>query len=256
MGFTVVPRAQIGAPTPPSSRAKMVLERVVLVHYTGAGTYNDPTKDLQYAKSVARFGVVADKPYEYNYLVGLGGGIFEQAGVYMGQHCKDFNADSVGVLMMLSPGVVPTLQMIDAFRWLMADCRKRGMLASNHAIEPHYEYRQTACPGSTLAGPQGVTWNSPTGEGRLGDVIASLKVPWVTPTPEPVTIMEGATTVAQSLWICVDKNDPRRWLWNGFIKRLYGSEALANQAQLTGVGNTLASPVVMAKADFDSIPEL
>lgn len=189
MTLTIVPRAAIGLPEPPSTRPK--LRRGIgelLVHYTGVNGYKaDPLADLRYAKSVAYFGLNRDPaiPYEYSYLIGPGGGVFEQAGDYRPAHCLNWNTDSYGVLFMLGIGVAPTAAMIASFHALVAHLVATGQLAKDFRRYPHYARRATGCCGVTLADPpHGVRLDSPTGQGSLGELIPSVKAP-LHDTPKP-----------------------------------------------------------------------
>lgn len=169
------PRAEIGIAEPPKNRYKLPLgTKSVLVHYTGSPGYNDPTKDVQYAKLVAKYGKSAGKPYEYNYFIGLGGTIFESAGGYMAAHCLNFNKQSYGVLFMNGVGVVPTAEQINAWHWLVDVLKAFGSISQDAEIVPHYHYRSTACPGLTLADKPGKPIQTVTHEGRDGKVNAYL----------------------------------------------------------------------------------
>lgn len=189
--FTIVPRSSIGVPDPAAAgRAKLARPLShVLVHYTGGAGYNDPTQDVAYAKRVAAFGIANNKKWEYNYLIGLGGTVFEQGGDYMGAHCANFNSKSIGVLVMIGIGVQPTTPQIDAFRQLRKWLTDTGRIAATADVVPHYRYRSTACPGLTLADPPGASWSSPTGEGRLGDVIDPLLKPWSVTVAAPTVVV-------------------------------------------------------------------
>ncbi|MEY2580530.1 MAG: peptidoglycan recognition protein [Ilumatobacteraceae bacterium] len=144
------------------------------MHYTGSNGYNNPTQDLAYAKSVARYGKAAGKTWEYNYLIGLGGNVYEQAGGFMAAHCLNFNKQSYGVLFMNGIGVEPTDAQVEAFQWLVNTLHAFGSLAVDAEIVPHYHYRSTACPGLTLADKPGKAIRTVTGEGRDGKVNAYL----------------------------------------------------------------------------------
>lgn len=189
MTITIAPRAVIGLPEPPPTRPK--LRRGIgelLVHYTGVNGYKaDPLKDLTYAKSVAYFGLNRDPaiPYEYNYLIGPGGGIFEQAGDYRPAHCLNWNTESYGILFMLGIGVAPTAAMVRSFHELCAHLVATGQLAKDYRKVPHYGRRWTGCCGITLAdAPHGVRLDSPTGQGSLGELVPSVKAQ-LQDTPKP-----------------------------------------------------------------------
>ncbi|HEX6020904.1 MAG TPA: peptidoglycan recognition family protein [Solirubrobacter sp.] len=169
--------------------------RWLVVHYTGVNGYNDHTKDVAYARSVASYGKVAGKTWEYNYLIGLGGTVFEDAGDRVAAHCARANDISIGVLLMLGIGVAPTTAMIDAFRQLRHDLVASGALRLDHQCVPHYRLRATGCPGLTLAAaPSGRFTATPTGEGSLGDLIPDLLAPWVPPAPPPSVPLEANPT--------------------------------------------------------------
>lgn len=184
MTYSIVPRATIGVPAPTPGRPLLGKNlKYLLTHYTGSPGYSDPTKDLEYAKRVASYGIVANKPYEYNYLIGLGGTIFEQAGSYKAAHCLNFNDKSYGVLLMLGIGVLPSSEMIDAYLWLCAQLEGVGAVDFLYARVPHYRFRSTGCPGATIAQLPGRSWLSPTGEGSLGDLHSEFLAHWMPPAP-------------------------------------------------------------------------
>jgi hypothetical protein len=190
-------RALIGLPEPPATRSLQPPNLgEILVHYTGVFGYPaDPMADLRYARSVAYYGLNREPPwpYEYNYLIGPGGGVFEQAGDYRPSHCLNWNLDSIGVLFMLGIGVHPTGAMIESFHDLCDRLVARGRLARHHRRLPHYARRWTSCSGNTTAEiPRGVRAGSPTGQGSNGELIPALlqrgdviPTPPPTPTPEP-----------------------------------------------------------------------
>lgn len=192
MALTIAPRQQILLPEPSILRPKLQSGiKELLCHYTGVNGYPaNPLRDLEYARSVAYYGMHRTPaiPYEYNYLIGPGGGIFEQAGVYQGAHCKAWNPHSIGVLLMLGIGVHPTPAMIASWHALRVHLMGTGALAKDHIVLPHYARRATACPSLTIAEPpQGKLLNSPTGEGSIGDLLPFLQTVVTPPTPTPPT---------------------------------------------------------------------
>lgn len=208
MTLVIVPRAVIGV-ADPGNRARLADGLGYLVgHYPGVAGYHDPAKDYEYAEMVARYGAAAGKTWEYNYLIGLGGTVFEQAGDRLAAHCLNFNPSSYGVLLMAGIGVSPTRAMIDAFRDLRHELAASGKLRMDHVVGPHYMFRSTACCGTQLAVAPGKAWTSPTGQGRVGALIDPLLEPW-TPTP----ILEDFDMIALDLnpgspgWV--------RVTWNG-----------------------------------------
>lgn len=189
MTLTLVPRAAILLPEPPATRTRLRAGiKELLCHYTGVNGYPaNPLRDLEYGKSVAYYGQLAGKPYEYNYLIGPGGTVFVQAGEFAGAHCKAWNGESIGVLFMLGVGVQPTPEMIASFHALRVHLMATGALAKDHRVLPHYNRRATACCGQTLAeAPQGRLTTSPTGEGAIGDVLPFLLTVVSVPAPAPL----------------------------------------------------------------------
>lgn len=149
--------------------------RHLLVHFTGVGVrYNDPTKDVAYAQEVCRY-----LRWEYNFLVGLGGGVFAQAGEYRAGHCLNFNSQSIGVLLMNAIGVPPTGAQLAAFHQLRRDMVAAGVLTADHVVAPHYRYRATSCPGNMLAELPGkmIVGGPNPNQGREGLVIPELRRP-------------------------------------------------------------------------------
>lgn len=126
-------------------------------------------------------------------MIGLDGSIFEQAGTYMAQHCLNYNQQSAGVIFLNALDVQVNDAQIAAWHWLRAEMVRLGTLASGHELAPHYRYRSTSCPG-VRAQPPGGRWESPTGEGRLGNLIPQLSDE---PTPPPI----GAIVTTTSEWI-------------------------------------------------------
>lgn len=167
-----------------AGRPLLKQRKFLLVHYTGIGVrYNDPAKDVAYSREVCRY-----LKWEYNYHVGLGGGVFSQGGDHVAGHSKYFSDKSVGVLMMNAVGVAPTQAQIAAFHQLRKDLVARGVLAQDHTVEPHYGFRSTGCPGQLLAETPGAFKNTPVGDGRgrVGRVIPELRQPLsATPAPTP-----------------------------------------------------------------------
>ena len=185
----IEPRSTIGVPEPPASRRKLSGVGWILAHEIGVNTpetgryrSDDPARVLDDVQAVARFGASSKRTWEYSHILGRDGSIFEQAGEFRGQHCLDFNEESVGVLFANASGLAPTDGQIEAWHWLRADLVRRGVLAADHQVAPHYRFRTTSCPG-VLAEPPGVGWVSPTGEGRRGDLIPALLTAPVPPLP-------------------------------------------------------------------------
>jgi hypothetical protein len=182
----IVPRSFIGTPQPPANRPKLDRVDVLIAHHVGVSTsitsrYQDPAKELSDAKAAAAWGISSGRSWEYSYMIGLGGSIFEQAGEYMAQHCLNFNTKSGGVLFLNADEIQVNSAQVASWHWLRADMVRRGTLASDHEVAPHYRYRSTGCPG-IRAQPPGGPWESPTGEGRMGNLIPALAT---TVAPEP-----------------------------------------------------------------------
>lgn len=169
MDHVIVPRDEIGVPDP-GSRRKLGKVSSLVVHYTGVHGYDDPEKDWEYARKVALYGKAAGKAWEYNYLIGLGGEIFEQAGDRMAAHCLNANTWSYGVMLMNGIDVPMTFEQIMAFHWLTDVLHWVQALDADAEIVPHYHYRSTGCPGTKIADVPGKAITTVTGEGRDGKV--------------------------------------------------------------------------------------
>jgi hypothetical protein len=160
----------------------------LLVHYVGSGTFgNGKNPGFDEAKSVAHFGIEAGKPFEYNYMVSWDGGVFEQAGGYQAQHCKNYNSSSYGVLLLLGVGIVPTLKMTEAYWWLINKLKTSGDIVGAVELAPHYRYRQTICPNTQVAEHPYGNWNSPTGEGSLGNLWVQFLAPPIPDSGDEMT---------------------------------------------------------------------
>lgn len=186
--MNIVPRNVIGTPTPPASRRRLDRVNVLLGHHVGVSTkitsrYQHASQELSDAKAAASWGNSSGRSWEYSYMIGLGGTIFEQAGEYMAQHCLNFNTASGGILFLNCDEIQVNAAQIEAWHWLRADMVRRGTLTAGHEVGPHYRYRDTSCPGIRAEAP-GKDWNSPTGQGRLGNLIPALTTPPVPPKPE------------------------------------------------------------------------
>lgn len=206
MGYVILPRSLIGVPEPPADRPKPGRVKWLLGHYTGVDTTKryrsaDPDDVLADARAVATFGIAAGKRWEYSYLIGLDGSIFTQAGEYRAAHCLNANDWSKAFLFMVAVSVQPSEAMLDAARWLRAHLVSIGELDAQHDFAPHYRLRLTSCCGDTLAEPFGARWDSPTGQGFLGDLHPDLTAPWTPPAPPPAPepIEEDEMTTAR-MW--------------------------------------------------------
>lgn len=169
-------------PDPAAAGRTLLRQRkYLLVHHTGVGVrFNDSAKDVAYAREVCGY-----LRWEYNFLVGLGGGVFSQGGDYKAGHSWNFNSESLGVLFMNAVGVAPTQAQIASFHQLRKDLVARGVLTADHTVEPHYGFRATSCPGSMLAETPGAFKNSTLGDGRgrFGRVIPELRQPLTATVP-------------------------------------------------------------------------
>lgn len=186
---SIQPRSVIGTPQPPATRRRLMRVGVLLAHEVGVATSSsgryqsaNPARVLDDARAAASFGVAAGKSWEYSYMLGRDGSIFEQAGEFMASHCLNFNQDSLGVIWLNALGLPPTQAQLDAWWWLRSHLVDTGQLTELHTVAPHYRYRSTSCCG-VLAEPPGVAWKSPTGEGRLGNLLEALTVEPGPPAP-------------------------------------------------------------------------
>lgn len=184
------PRATIGVPAPSPTRERVRGEQYLVVHYQDASVPHPSTRqgEIDQAKAVLRWGQTRPKggktDYEYNWQIGWLGTIFEHGGEVVSAHTYGLNQGSVGVLLNTGADGGSQAQ-IESFRRLRAFLVERGDLRPDHEVVPHYRFRNTACPGPGLADPPGAPWSSPTGEGRLGNVIPALLVPLAPPIARP-----------------------------------------------------------------------
>jgi N-acetylmuramoyl-L-alanine amidase len=190
MAFQYQPRSVIGVPIPPASRERMNAERYLVVHYQDAKVPHPTTftGEIEQARGVLRWGQTrptgGKTDYEYNWQIGWLGTCFEHGGEFISAHTLGLNGGAVGVLF--NTGVDgPSPAQVETFRELRAFLVQRGDLHPDHEVVPHYRFRDTACPGIGLAGIPGARWPSPTGQGRLGDVIPALLEPPASATPAP-----------------------------------------------------------------------
>ena len=185
---TVHARSHIGTPTPPSTRYRLQRVGVLLAHEVGVNTpatgryrSSDPVRVLSDARAAAAYGISTNRPWEYSYMIGLDRSIFTQAGEFMAAHCRGFNTDSAAVLFLNAVDVPLNAGQIDAWHELRAHMVAEGIVAADHTVGPHYRYRSTSCCGIHAEKP-GAPWSSPTGEGRLGNLIPALAVTPIAPT--------------------------------------------------------------------------
>jgi hypothetical protein len=191
---------------PPTSRTKVVRPTAwLLTHYTrGGGSVTDGKSDAQHMAELAAYARNAGKEWEYNYVITAPlGWIWEMAGVYRAAHCQGFNEQSLAVQMNLGVGAAPNAAMVESHRWLRQHLRGTGQWTGEQNV-PHYRFRATACCGPQMAGPAGASWNSPTGEGSLGDLLAFMTAPLQEDfvTPEDKTYLETtfADIVTKKVW--------------------------------------------------------
>lgn len=183
------PRSTIGTPTPPADRRRLARVGVLLAHHVGVDVghryrSSDPQQVLSDARAVAAFGISSRRPWEYSYLIGLDGSIFEQAGEFMAAHVLGFNDRSAAVAFLNANDVQVNAAQIASWWEVRSHMVDVGTLSAGHVAAPHYRYRTTACPG-IRAEPPGKPWQSPTGQGRLGSLIPALTIP-----PTPATPIE------------------------------------------------------------------
>jgi hypothetical protein len=165
---------------------------VLLAHEVGVNTplngryrSSDPARVLSDAKAAASYGISANKTWEYNWMIGLDGSIFTQAGEFLGAHCLNFNPKSAGCIFLNATDVPLTQAQIDSWFQVRQHAVDLEVLTSDHEVAPHYRYRSTSCCGIHADKP-GWYWASPTGEGRVGNLRSVLLDRPVPPTPPPV----------------------------------------------------------------------
>lgn len=188
---TIHPRSYIGTPEPSSTRSRLRGVKVLLAHEVGVNTPStgryrsaDPARVLSDARAAASYGISAGKTWEYNWMIGLDGSIFTQAGEYVAAHCLNFNNSSAAVIFLNASDVPLTQAQINSWHDVRDHAVNIGVLVSNHEVAPHYRYRTTSCCGIHADRP-GAAWSSPTGQGRLGNLRAALLTREVAPPPPP-----------------------------------------------------------------------
>ena len=231
-------RSVIGTPTPPPTRYRLQRVGVLLAHHVGVGVGTryrsaDPARVLSDARATAAYGISTARAWEYNYMIGLDGGVFTQAGEFMAAHCRGFNTNSAAVLFLNANDVQVNAAQIDAWHDVRAHMVAEGITAANHTVGPHYRYRSTGCPGIRAEAP-GAAWPSPTGEGRLGNLIPALAI---TPTPTPPPTDEDDDDMADIKYIATPpKNRPGNppWLVVSDGATSYAANESVRQAQAKG----------------------
>lgn len=204
---TITTRAQGGiVPAVPGDRSQVARPaRWLLVHHTGPSGWPAPGfTDREHMQRLQSYSSSAGKTWEYNYVITYPTGvIWEQAGDYRAAHCQGANDWSFGVqINQAADAGHPPQTIVDSFRWLRAHLVATGRLTPDHQCVPHYRLRATQCSGPDLAEMPHGSWNSPTGEGALGNVIPELLAPWVIlpfPPGDDVTEAE-ALLVAGRAW--------------------------------------------------------
>ena len=188
----IVPRSVIGTPTPPATRPRLTDRRWLLAHEVGVktppnGRYRsaDPARVLDDARAAAAYGISTDRPWEYNFFIGLDGTVFEQGGNVVAAHCLNWNEESAGVLFLNASDVQVNPAQVRSWWALRDHMVSISMLVPGHQSVPHYRFRTTSCCGINAEVP-GPTWNSPTGQGRLGNLIPALLVRPTPPPPPPL----------------------------------------------------------------------
>jgi len=203
------PRSHIGTPEPPADRRRLRGVGVLLAHHVGVDVgaryrSTDPARVLSDARAVAAFGISSRRPWEYSYLIGLDGSIFEQAGEFMAAHVLDFNPHSAAVAFLNANDVQVNAAQIAAWWEVREHMVDVGTLTPGHLAAPHYRYRTTACPG-IRAEPPGKAWQSPTGQGRLGNLIPALTIPPTTRPPNPVPVPIPTEDIMRAIYFPGDK---------------------------------------------------
>lgn len=266
MAFTIHPRAAIGCPEPPASRAKLPARiATVLAHYVGVPSttrylgadhpHPSPEMDAVDARAIAAYGVNAGKSWEYNFMIGAAGTVFEQAGPFRAAHCLGMNDRSIGVLFLLGNGRRPTAQMVAAWHDLLDLLRFTGAITPTAELAPHYRYRATDCP-ALLAEPPG-RWlaHGPNNQGWDGDLIPALLHRETPEIPPPAVIPEpnpGPTPPPpqeDDMHIFRKQGKAAQWLSaNGKRAHIVDCATAANLAALVGV------PILLDEsADLDAV---
>jgi hypothetical protein len=249
------PRSTIGTPTPPATRPRLDRVRVMLAHEVGVlntARYRstDPARVLDDARAAAAYGISAGKTWEYQYMIGLDGSVFTQAGEYRASHCLNFNSESAGVIFLNALDVATNAAQIVAWHELRTFMVDDGILHPDHVVAPHYRYRSTSCPGLRAEAPS-KAWASPTGQGRLGNLIPALVTP-PPPPPPPHEIVPPHSTGDVEM-IALDYTHPTTKQWtcltwtgshlshvtnghaDGVVRRMGVARAVVSDAEVDGI---------------------
>lgn len=241
----IVPRSVIGTPEPPTTRPRLSERRWLLAHEVGVNTppngryrSSDPARVLDDARAAAAFGISTDRPWEYNFFIGLDGTVFEQGGNVQAAHCLNWNEESVGVLFLNASDIQVNAAQVRSW-WALRDHMVGiDMLVPGHQATPHYRFRKTSCCGINAEVP-GPEWNSPTGQGRLGNLIPALLTRPLPPLPPEDSTMYYLTSpkpgvlpdliwTAGKVYGIASVKDAETFLASGAIK-LAVSEAQYNE---------------------------
>lgn len=164
----------------------------VFIHHSVTGVTGDPYLDM---RTIEKIGLERFNQFSYSYVVHpKDGTVMEGCGLKRGAHTARWNSTSFGICWVGNYDERnPTVQQLDATRWLISDLTKRGHLLPGADILGHLDVFATACPGQ-----------------KLYDVLDVIRHPWEgTTVPDdpnvhqaqaPIVAFE-ATPTGNGYWI-------------------------------------------------------
>lgn len=121
----------------------------VFIHHSVSSVTPDPYLDM---RTIERIGLERFNQFSYSYGVHPKDGVLmEGCGLKRGAHTARWNSTSFGICWIGNYDERnPTVQQLDATRWLISELTKRGHLLPGADILGHTDVAATACPGSKL----------------------------------------------------------------------------------------------------------
>lgn len=146
----IVPRHEWGASSRSLPAAEMRLPASqVFIHHSVTAVTPDPYLDM---RTVERIGIERFGQFPYSYVCHPKDGVLmEGCGLKRGAHTARWNSTSFGIAWVGNYDERnPTVQQLDATRWLISDLTRRGHLLPGADVLGHHDVAATACPGTKL----------------------------------------------------------------------------------------------------------
>lgn len=175
MSHRIVSRAEAGlaAPRKKLAAAKTLRAELFLHHSVTPPTPDDPLGAWRKVQDAAFGRGFDDISYTFGVHLATGTILEGRSPSAVGAHTESYNATAHAIVLIgnLDAPDPPTMQAVDAVRWLRTQMVARQLLTSGHRFRPHRAVKATACPGRyTMA-----IWDAWT-------------VPWQPPTPPPAPL--------------------------------------------------------------------